>query len=159
MEKFVFLKELRNSTLGSKSSVFLASHLHTSQMDVFSQRARDLAVHNYDNISVINCAAPVHEEVNHKQHRMRLTETIRGIKSAVAMWRFWIFSSLRTAIQSSRHVRHACGGAAQKARDATQRLDLSSLGQFDVGVMNSNEPSQVAFDPGDLTTPAQNDPH
>eukprot|EP01032_Pedospumella_encystans_P020638 gene20638-23444_t len=138
MEKFVFMKELRDSTLGSKSSVFLASHLHTSQMAVFSQRARDLAVHNYDNISVINCAAPVHEEVNHKQHRMRLMDTIRGIKSAVATQRakkaivemLDLQSPYGNSVISSvlLHAGHASGGAAQKAHDATQQLDMSSLG-------------------------------
>jgi hypothetical protein len=137
MEKYVFMKELRDSTLGTKSSLFLASHLHSGQMAVFSQRARDLAVHNYDHISVINCASPANEELNQKQHRAQLMEAIRNIKTAVASQRskkaivemLNLQSPYGNSLISSvlLHAGHASSGTAQKSHDASQHYDMSVL--------------------------------
>lgn len=137
MEKFVFMKDLRDSTLGQKSSIFLASHLHSGQMAVFTQRARDLAVHNYDQIHVINCATPAEEGLNPKIQRGQLAEAIRTIKYAVASQRtkkaivemLDLQSPFGNSLISSvlLHAGHAQGGVVQKGLDATQHLDMSTL--------------------------------
>lgn len=157
MEKFVFMKDLRDSTLGNKSSVFLASHLHSGQMAVFTQRARDLAVHNYDQIHVVNCASPAEEGLNPKAQRVQLAEAIRTIKSAVASQRtkkaivemLDLQSPYGNSLISSvlLHAGHAQGGAVQKGQDATQHQDLSSLnthiGKKDAGPADTTDKSQA----------------
>jgi len=90
IEKYVFTKELRDTATGLKSDVFLTSFLHPSQISIFSQRARDLAVHHYDHISVINgdpllSCSPYHEDADdlHKQQRLFLSDLIKYTKNAI----------------------------------------------------------------------------
>jgi len=90
IEKYVFTKALRDTSMGLKSDIFLTSFLHPSQISIFSQRARDLAVHHYDHISIINgdpllSRSPYHADTDdfHKQQRLFLSDLIKYTKNAI----------------------------------------------------------------------------
>jgi hypothetical protein len=55
VEKFVFMKELRDTIIGNKSTYFLIPHFHGSQSAIFSQRARDYALLANKHIPILFC--------------------------------------------------------------------------------------------------------
>lgn len=55
VEKFVFMKELRDTIIGNKSTYFLIPYFHGSQSAIFSQRARDYALLANKHIPILYC--------------------------------------------------------------------------------------------------------
>eukprot|EP01038_Epipyxis_sp_PR26KG_P006876 gene6876-9418_t len=105
IEKFIFMKSLRESINNIKSKIFLSSNDCTYQIATFSQRARDLSIYNNKYTGVVN--ANIYQQMGLSQHtnsmgwdlqirnqRNQLNELIKYVKSSILS-----FTSQRSIIQ------------------------------------------------------------